>query len=158
MVKLNLNQTITLKCFLEGEEGSFPVDINDTMTMSASQKLIKDMKRHTPATIDPNILALYKVNLDENEEIILKNEFEAIAKRESRVPKLRPEYKLSKYFGVPNRPAEGMVHALVIRPEGECYSGALAVTFIADANSSGERTKSRGSARLPSGYGRLLLM
>ena len=123
-----------INCFLEGEEGPFPVDINDTMTVGALQKLIKEVKRHSLATIETNTLALYQVNLDEDEGTIIKNEFEAITKKESHVPKLRPSYVLSKYFGVPNRPTKSMVHVLVICPEGECYSEALAVTFIADAN------------------------
>ena len=109
-----------INCFLEGEEGSFAVDINDAMAVNTLQQAIKEVKPQTLGTIEPNTLVLYKVNFDEDEETTIKRAFEAIAKKESHLTKLRASHKLSKYFGAPNRPEEGKVHVLVVRPEREC--------------------------------------
>ena len=64
--------------------------------MEELQKAIKVEVPDHFATVAARKIELYQVNLDGDEEINIKNNFEAITHKESDAPRLRPSHRLSK--------------------------------------------------------------
>jgi len=127
----------TLCCFVPGAKDTFPVDINEGMTVGQLKKAIKNEKPIAFKDVDAADLTLHQINVDISNE----SEYDNIMRDVSQPGyvfilkrKLRAAWRISQYFGKESARPENAIHILVELPQSKSIDpwacGAVAQTLV----------------------------
>ena len=112
----------TLCCFVPGAKDTFPVDINEGMTVGQLKKAIKNEKPIAFKDVDAADLTLHQIKVD----VSNKDEYEDIIFDVSQpgyvfIPKhkLFATWEISEYFREPSARPRATIHILVEPPQSK---------------------------------------
>ena len=102
----------TIFCVIIGQNHAFPVDIDNGYTVGHLKNKIKAMKTQALASIEADVLTLYRIDVDGTDEDEYIKDVNALAQNLSRLRKLSALQLLTDVFGA-SAPPPQRIHVLV---------------------------------------------